>query len=441
MEEKISKTGLKKLLNTGEIEKVIEILVEETIGIDKLQNLIILINSSYKDLKEKEIAGVLSPNEQGVRKTQLLGQLLDLIDTFFKQKPKPQDKQKKAVTQGQKVWFLFEDGPGFTTTLRNKLYPSLNKLGFEVMDFFRERKAFRSTYENALDYYDVGLQEFFVDKNSKWILTVYPEEERNESMKISGQRKILRELKSRNKYMICFESGDGFKKILRDPYYYLKIIESTHENSMRNMIRHLVSYLEQEQRIHLVIMPGPKMNPIANRRLQIIFDFVVGMLNEQLNRAVSLTQGSLEYQQIHISIKNYKPNLKSIHISTPDFNSWDRFKSKNAIESIVSSLNIADKNVHTSFLCVNDDVALGVLDALKDYKKRKNIDYVNISIFGFDGIEEMIEVLDDNTNDIRGGTMKVDFDLFCGKAVKLIEQNVEFDPELNFTFPAIPYFR
>lgn len=421
------KSIIKNLISENKIEEVVTELLERTIGNSELQNRVILLNSRYKDIRKKTGIGILSNNEESSESLRIKNSLLQLIDEVFASKSLlSEDLIEKSTENGrmvENIWFLIEDGPGFSTKLRNALYEKLADYSFNVRDYFREEKTYLADSNDALKLYYNAFLEFISDKSAKWLLTVFPEEERS-SFLFRHEKRILDLLEKHNKFMICFESGYRLKAKAEDTFKFLKIIGSDHEWSIYLLLKCLIKQVENQERLHLVIIPGPKKNPIANERLKIKLEFAATLLSEQINHVINLIP-SLEYEsKFKDLIKSLERRFKSVHISTPYFNSWDRFEAKNKILEIIENLSIDDKKIHTAFLCVNDDVALGVKDAIDDFRTQHNRIHENVSIFGFDGISEMKEYI---SNGGIGGTMEVNIDYFCEAALKYISNKEPLD--------------
>lgn len=420
-DKKISIPKLKTLIRKGKIEELLTNLLEVTVGKDELQKNIISLTSKHKHLRRQNKLETLSDISFNNELNEIILELENIIAHLNNNELNYSliEKIVKEPVNSETIWLLIEDGPGFSTELRNQIYSEFNDTKFKIRDYFREKKTILNESSKALVKYHEAFQKFIFDRSAKWLLTVFPEEERSDLL--SGDREeMLKQLIKNEKYMICFESGFSLLKPVKNKfnkqYSNLKIICSDHKRSISNLLKSALIRLKRDDRLHVIVVPGPN-NPIANERLEIKLEFIYTLLDVQTNHLNALAKSFESKGNFDVLIQNIENRFESVHISTLNFNSWDRFDAKDKISGIINNLSINDTNIHTCFLCVNDDVALGVGDAIKEFEENNKMLRANVSLFGFDGIQDMKEYISKGG---YGGTMEVDFESFCKVAMDFI---------------------
>ncbi len=289
---------------------------------------------------------------------------------------------------------LIEKKPPFSEALRAKLAARAN---FNITsDYFQES----GNSFNKLHYKD-GLRRFLEDPDAKWLLTVYPEERRCR-IETSDERDLITTLEERGKFMVCFESGLHLMQLSEA----IVVLETDQEAATEDLLLHLCDEtLPGKEEIHFVTLFGPKGHSIVDRRCNIQLEFLTRSLLQQWGsragaRAFGRHISNLPWERLLGFARSSKP----VHVSSLPSNSWSRRKARMSVEASWPSLDLENDDVHTCFLCANDDVAMGVMEAIES--RGCSAATLNVSFYGFDGIPEMTQCL---SAGVRGCTMKVQF--------------------------------
>ncbi|MBI9062761.1 MAG: metallophosphoesterase [Marinilabiliaceae bacterium] len=270
------------------------------------------------------------------------------------------------------AFLLFEKGPQFYKELRTHLIAVFKKLG-KVYDYMEEISPEEQSNFGVL--YNAGLHAFYNSK-AKWLFTVYPKEHRY-ALSEDEEDDLIAKLEKENRYMICYESGEELCK-KSDRVYSLV---TDHTKGASNLCEFMEKVWEDEKKIRILTLPGPSNHPEVKKRNSIIGKF----LGQKL-----------------FSGKN------NLMILSNKFESWERVDATCIADEYLEFLKIEDDNIHNTFICVNDEVALGIIDSIQKGCYRKP-NQLNLSIFGFDGISEMCNYFNES---LRGGTMKISWDGF-----------------------------
>ena len=310
-----------------------------------------------------------------------------------------------------KAHLLISDESPFTKKIRKELLFYKKELGI-FRDFFDERKR-------AFEEYKVGMYNFLNDEQAKWLLTIYPDEERV----VLDSGDILEKLVSREKRIIFFESG--FKKFdHRNPGSKkppVVCITTDHEEAVKLLIKHLLNAeLNERTKLHFVALLGPAKNSVADRRRAIYNEFLAHIsLSRDLSQNVRPNWAKRNNDWDWYEIIDPVHRLATLQTTYLRMRTWYRSEAEAIILKEFDVLNVTDRSMRTCFLCGNDDIALGIRDGLV---KRLDtpIDSYNVSFYGFDGIDEMLHNLEEQ---IEGATMKAKIDIMCEKALELIRSD------------------
>lgn len=315
---------------------------------------------------------------------------------------KIKQKYKKSQNENvEKLHLLIEKGVSFTDEIRTRI---LNMdLDVEIVDHFKDGQK--------ISYYESGWRNFVEDISSKWLITIYPEEP-DARISENIEKELLKKMEKKGKSMICIESGHDLQKSSKSVY----VISTDHERATRELISALAKQiLEKEREVHFILLPGPKDNSSANQRRTVQVNYLAWLIYH--HNKLSLTGKSKKifdqnYHSKWSSILSYTHDNTKLRISILPDSSWYKHDAIKIVSNSIEELDIDRDFVHTCFLCCNDDLAIGALEAVKNWTRDKNIDFrsLNISFFGFDGTDEMTEII---SNETKGGTMKVRFDEIC----------------------------
>ena len=332
-------------------------------------------------------------------------------------KAQPQvSKEKSSVSH-----LLIERGPQFSEMLRDQLLSYKQELKI-LSDFFEDNKE---PFEN----YKVGLQRFLDDPDARWLVTVYPEEDRCR-FRPDEEQKIISTLAEKGKHMVCFESGYRF--VGRTPF--VAVIETDHETATRDLLLHLATeQLLGQTKVHFVTLSGPQSHSIVNKRRYLLSEFLARVVTLQNNPTAPTFQYNNNSKEFWDYVLRFVQMTDLIRLSSLPCNTWSRQVATEVVSKYINSLDISSEEIHTCFICVNDEVALGAKDAIESYIQ-KGMEEINVSIYGFDGILEMTKCLDAG---MRGGTMRIQTDLMCNQLKNIKQRNLQSQNMLHFQIPAI----
>jgi hypothetical protein len=326
---------------------------------------------------------------------------------------------RAKTSDGSEIHLLISNESPFSNRIRKELLEERkDQLGIkESNDYFREK-------ERPYEDYEAGLKKFLKDKQAKWLLTIYPDEERVQI----DTKALLDNLQLNGQRMVCFESGT---KLLTSEWSSRKpppvvCITTDHEASVKLLIRNwLCTRLKGVKKLHFISMLGPEKNSAADRRRAIYNEFLAHIsLSRDLApicKRWDWPNGNTSWHWNDIvELSNSPATLQTTFLWMKN---WYRHDAKKIMLEEVDSLNITDTTVRTFFLCGNDDIALGIRDALvHKYGQPPNRDC--ISFVGFDGIDEMLNRLQ---GQIQGVTMRVGVDKMCDEVVNVINRKSEED--------------
>ena len=100
--EKISQ--IRSFIAEGRIEKALEQLIEH--APDKIKNEVILISSSFKSLKQKEIIGAISNEQSSLMKTQILSATLALLKIIAIEPERFKLESRPISSEGNRTSFI-----------------------------------------------------------------------------------------------------------------------------------------------------------------------------------------------------------------------------------------------------------------------------------------------------------------------------------------------
>jgi DNA-binding LacI/PurR family transcriptional regulator len=179
--------------------------------------------------------------------------------------------------------------------------------------------------------------------------------------------------------------------------------------------------LKKQKNINIVAILGPRNSPPAQERREIYNQFL-----EKLYRSRGLYIKDSDYWTGLMKELEHIQNIQTTYL---EINNWDKQEAKELVKSIYSSLQGNGIFYQTCFLCGNDQIAIGVNEALREQLKNEYKDERFLYI-GFDGISEMEEFMG---RGMIGATMKVNFQTMCEKAIEIVK-----NPRLFMKIPLQP---
>ena len=384
----------------------------------------------WKDLSTREIHGLLSQAEVLVQRNRFRHDFIMWIDQLGMEdlfisrtdRVKVAQLNKSGKTIGasiaeddrKKMHLFIESDNEFSKSLRLELLPQLELRG-EVSDHFPlvKGRAVPLSTKAVLNKIRIGMRKFIKEEDSKFAFLVFPEEP-NWSQEFLNW--LLSSLEERDKYIVCFESGHSLKR----GYYPLDfassrilLIESDHRKSAQEIIDDLeFRFAQRHGQLHVILINGPKNSRASRIRSEIFTQYCTDKIKACLSER--------HHHTFRLTLLNE--------------GTWKREKAQSMVSSFLQVVELIDSRTHTAFLCANDSVALGVIDALK-VAISGDIDFLpqNYSVFGFDGVPEFKEVLfrefdiaaaEDKNHyfDLpSGATIDIPFSDFVESAISFIE--------------------
>ncbi|MEL6657363.1 MAG: hypothetical protein AAFR36_12995, partial [Bacteroidota bacterium] len=314
-------------------------------------------------------------------------------------------KQQSSVRA--EVHMLIEPGDDFNDLLRQMIYVH-NDISVKS-DFFVEKSQ---RFEN----YKKGLDDFLADKNVKWLLTVYPEEYRCRLNK-RQEKELLEKLLLSGKRMICFESGFKLREHELNRDNSVIVIGTNHRQASQYLISHLAkNFLQKNLNVHIVSIAGPVGHSAADVRRAVNSEFFARLILN-LRKNFGYLFSDEDHQEFWDSIIRLIGNIKELRFTLTELSSWRGEEADEIIDKWFTDSQLFS-GYHTCFICADDNTAMVVRDAIEN-RTNKKLNELNVSLYGFDGISDMIEYL--NTNKV-GATMKVQLSEFCAVAAELIRE-------------------
>jgi hypothetical protein len=270
--------------------------------------------------------------------------------------------------------------------------------------------------------YKENLDDFIRDETAKWLFTIWPEDQRSIWLE-SDYEQYLEQLKKQEKYIICFESGMTWNKYQKEgSEKSVFIVRTEFSDAVKLLICHAIHYfLKKQKNINIVAILGPRNSPPAQERREIYNQFL-----EKLYRSRGLYIKDSDYWTGLMKELEHIQNIQTTYL---EINNWDKQEAKELVKSIYSSLQGNGIFYQTCFLCGNDQIAIGVNEALREQLKNEYKDERFLYI-GFDGISEMEEFMG---RGMIGATMKVNFQTMCEKAIEIVK-----NPRLFMKIPLQP---
>lgn len=304
----------------------------------------------------------------------------------------------------------------FTKKLRDLLLARGDDLDIGT-DHYGERKQ---TFEN----YEHGLERFKSDTNAKWLFAVNPEDKLGKFTR-KREDELLRELIDAEKHIIFFESGDGFvrRRHRGTAARPVVLIKTDYESAVRELIYVIADkYLQHAANIHIITVLGPR-HSVADERRRWYNEFIsrLACFHELFDHLYWGDDTDEKYWRG--VFQHLRP--KFLRSTALPMATWFRDEAEAIMAQVCGSLNLSDPSLLSCVLCGNDDIALGVRDAVikNTNEGEKAIAEGRLFFVGFDGTDEMVNML--QTCDLHGMTMCADLDAMCGRAVQLVRNGDE----------------
>lgn len=303
---------------------------------------------------------------------------------------------------------LIQSGPAFCETLRSSLTHFIKKNHNDI-------KINHLEYINpAKESYLLDINKFINNSKSNFLLTVHPGisiiddggNPHNVDLSQEDREQLIIELKNKDKYIIFYESGHDFICDSSDKCDIRKkttnntpiiSINSKHQEAQELLISKINKlYLKGESIISMFLLLGPNNHETANIRNTTSINWITDLLNRK--------------KSIH---NNEILSITEIFIST-----WDRSKVKEILDEYIYLFQFKNKQILYLIICVNDDVALAVLDILEPKQNDLVID--NIVIVGCDGTNESKERF--TTTKFKSITIEFDYSAMAYQTMAKIDR-------------------
>jgi hypothetical protein len=257
-----------------------------------------------------------------------------------------------------------------------------------------------------------ALQGFLSDDTATLLYAVLTEDQNLRFRENEIIENIKKLHSSGRKKVIFFESGKSWleKEIsMKNGDTSVFVIKTAHDLAVDKLIQFVEKkFINVYNKIHFITILGPGDNPAALERKKIYNKFLSWLVRNRCIVDQSSTDVGLVNQNRVLSRLN--DDIETLQITTLRIQTWDRADAETIAERYFSKHTLPEKkerdSFHYCFLCGNDEIALGVYDAIRR-KAGDDIGSLNMSFIGYDGIEEMQEKM--NRREIDGATIKVDF--------------------------------
>ena len=273
--------------------------------------------------------------------------------------------------------------------------------------------------------FKAGLWQFLdsEDKEAKWLFTVQPEDAWSPRLANSEEREILDKLARTGRKIVFFESGQRFLDYGSAPKRNnIFLINTKYEPATRELIRwvveqHFAATPHRDNRpcAHLVMMHGPS-SPAANVRRRTYTEFSTGLLFDH-GLAGSEPPFDVQWEELYGPLCKFDLRLTSVILS-----SWSRDEARQRASDYGGTFGVQSGICRTCFICGNDDIALGALDALRE-PFDEDIRNGNIAFCGFDGLDAFTSLLRPSAGSscVRGATAKVDLAKMKDVAIDIVK--------------------
>ncbi len=337
-------------------------------------------------------------------------------------------------------WMLIESSPHFGTPLRKLLYKLLGERGIieqNIRDPFKSDEK-EKTVEGVITQMVNHLKQFVSD-DKKIAFCCFPKEPNFGS--VENMNNFFKDLNKNNKYIVCFESGFS----LKDKYDHLRkkswksriiVIHTKHEEYAKGIFDYLEkNVLNKSDSNHLVFIFGPHGSRAAEMRKDEFMKHCKEKLAGLIIEPEDKDQPNKNVKETFNPGKTVITRFTLSHKGT-----WQQEVTQRIISELIDRVDIEDDTIFTSFICANDSVALGVLEAIKlRFKSQNSGRPKRIALIGFDGVAEFVKYLDgerffiNSTNEIKikGATYKVSFDEYYNNARDITDKVIRDSEDIN----------
>ena len=284
----------------------------------------------------------------------------------------------------------------FAQNLRDSLRDSLIKLGRKgkniglVHDYFAKAENLDlGNPPNPKQVLDAMFDAlvFFLDSNAKFAYIVMPQEPEWATDFLEKVKEYQEQEHYEPKVLFCFECGEVFDKPCQE-LQNQNIGENSKFNPPIKFVSICTSYKEATSMLfdwfeknltspkQIIIIPGPRHSHPADERLK----YYLEKIQEKY-----LAQERTDDDKSGRSKKATIDPLLSLLIL--NIGTWKQDTAKDHVKACFNEIKAFATKMHTVFICANDSVALGVLEALSQKWKsgqNKNSFPKHISILGFD---------------------------------------------------------
>lgn len=323
---------------------------------------ILLLSSRFQQWKNNSIHGI---ENEAVELRKIERAIVEIINET--------DSKKTIIMASSNKFYLFvENDNPFCNEVKRLLFPILVNRG-EIIDYFEGKPILSNSPSYIVSQIKIGLQNFIQDENSTFGFVAFPKEPKWDEV---FNRKLIISLEKKSKYLICFESGHSLVDLYRDfpeiQNSHILVIETDHFALAQNLLEDLEErFVKGKEKLHLVILGGPKHSRPALIRRNVYAEYCAGKIIQCLD-------------DIHTYFR----------MTVLSNGTWKQNTAKELVANYLQQVDVHDPSVHTSFLCANDSVALGVIDALNEIASTDiNFTPQEYSLFGFDGIKEFQNIL------------------------------------------------
>lgn len=294
-------------------------------------------------------------------------------------------------------WVIVSQRSPFTSALRNALEKEREELGI-----IRFPKFALPAEQHHIEYPRLLRQFIREAPPGSWLFTNYPEDDLNKQPP-EVEEDLITKLLSRNRRMICFESGHNLWKRAEDlarngniPVNPVGVIDTDAPHAIEALIKHMTDNVWRREDIHqieIVSVMGPRAANTQERGRKYLEFF-------------GCVQHGLQAHGFDNVCRDLGTKVLCTTVTQP-MPTWRPEHCEPEILKFLKFRNPKNQSAHTTFLCGNDDLAFIVYNAVKT-SFTDDVQQGRVSFVGFDGMPSMDKIKE--TLKGHAATAKVNFD-------------------------------
>lgn len=348
-----------------------------------------------------------------------------------------------SATPRRRNHLLIPHETSFNMKLRDALFEQESRMSIAVDAYtlYREAHPRRDTYNHWWKAYESGWQAFLDDDEAGWLFTVHPEERADDALRWEAKKihSLLVNLRALGKRVAFFESGQHFieragaiSELAADcPVISLA---TDYRRAVELMLGAAAPHLRNSDPIVIFTLLGPDAEA-ANARRGVYNRFVAEILRRLRSPEHAHPEINDHARVLDSGSSQDSPNMRRIlqrvcpqrvALFGCAMKQWCRREdaSKLMEHELLSMQPAFDRwgdKATIVLLCGNDDIALGALDALQTYlKPRDGGPGPKLLVFGFDGLDDMVRMIEARTKNVVALTALVDLKEMIDRAARAV---------------------